>query len=110
MRAMGGRRMPSIMRPVLALLLGIATCTFASTGRTQSTYPERLVTIVVPAAAGSVTDVIARIVGDHLSQKWQRPVIVNNISGGGLNIGSGRRANAPPGRDPPPAGPPPPPP
>ena len=88
--------MPSITRPVLALLLGIATCTFASTGRTQSTYPERLVTIVVPAAAGSVTDVIARIVGDHLSQKWQRPVIVNNISGGGLNIGSERVATSPP--------------
>ena len=87
--------MPSIMRAVLALVLGIATCTSLH-GRTQGAYPERLVTIVVPAAAGSVTDVIARIVGDHLSQKWQRPVIVNNISGGGLNIGSERVATSPP--------------
>ena len=87
--------MPSIMRPVLALLLGIATCTFASTGRTQSTYPERLVTIVVPAAAGSVTDVIARIVGDHLSQNGSGRSS-STTSAAGSNIGSERVATSPP--------------
>lgn len=60
------------------------------------TYPDRTVTLIVPVLPGSVTDVIARIVADQLSQKWKHPVIVNNVSGGGMNIGSERAASSPP--------------
>ncbi len=64
----------------------VALC--CAPGARAENYPDRLVTIVVPAAPGSATDVIARIVGSELSKRWKQNVIVSNISGGGLNIGS----------------------
>ena len=59
-------------------------------------FPDHLVTIVVPAAPGSATDIIARMVGNQLADRWKQTVIVNNISGGGLNIGSKRVAKSGP--------------
>ncbi len=83
----------SLLRILLAaqILAGFSIGSAAEVG-----YPDRLVTIVVPAAPGSTTDVIARIVANQLSQRWQQSVIVNNISGGGLNIGSKHVADSPP--------------
>jgi tripartite-type tricarboxylate transporter receptor subunit TctC len=84
---------------VLQVLLccAIALCGAAGTrAHAKSGYPNRMVTIVVPAAPGSATDVIARIVGNELSKRWKQNVIVNNISGGGLNIGSKHVADSPP--------------
>ena len=78
--------MHPVMRPwLLALLftvLGIAQ------GLAQDAYPSRLVKIVLPNAAGSTTDILARLVADQLSQKWGKPVIVENVPGGGMSIGS----------------------
>ena len=65
-------------------------------GRTQDAYPSRLVKIVVPAAAGSTTDSLARIVADQLGQKWARSVIVENIAGGAMNVGASGVARAAP--------------
>ena len=54
----------------------------------QDVYPSRLVKIVLPNAAGSTTDILARLIADQLSQKWGKPVIVENIPGGGMSIGA----------------------
>jgi tripartite-type tricarboxylate transporter receptor subunit TctC len=54
------------------------------------------VKIVVPAAGGSTTDALARIVADQLAQKWGKPVIVENIAGGAMNIGASAVARAAP--------------
>jgi tripartite-type tricarboxylate transporter receptor subunit TctC len=62
----------------------------------QQPYPSRTVKIVVPAAAGSTTDILARLVADQLSRKWGKAVIVENIAGGALNIGSAAVARAAP--------------
>jgi tripartite-type tricarboxylate transporter receptor subunit TctC len=48
----------------------------------QEPYPSRTVRLVVPAAGGSTTDTLARIVADHLGHIWGKPAIVENISGG----------------------------
>ena len=53
-------------------------------------YPSQTVKIVVPAAAGSTTDTLARLVADALSRKWGKPAVVENIAGGSMNIGSRR--------------------
>jgi tripartite-type tricarboxylate transporter receptor subunit TctC len=50
---------------------------------------------VVPAGGGSTTDTIARLLADKLGQKWPQPVIVENISGGAMNVGAERVAHAP---------------
>jgi tripartite-type tricarboxylate transporter receptor subunit TctC len=44
-------------------------------------YPTQRVTIVVPFGAGSVTDIMARILADELSKKWNQQVIVENRPG-----------------------------
>jgi tripartite-type tricarboxylate transporter receptor subunit TctC len=62
----------------------------------QEPYPSRTVKIVVPAAPGSTTDTLARLVADQLSQKWGKAAIVENIPGGAMNIGAGNVARAAP--------------
>ena len=62
----------------------------------QDAYPSRVVKIVVPAAGGSTTDTLARIVADKLSQKWGKSAIVENIAGGAMNIGASSVARAAP--------------
>jgi tripartite-type tricarboxylate transporter receptor subunit TctC len=47
-----------------------------------SSFPARTVKLVVPAAGGSTTDTLARIMADELARTWGKPVIVENISGG----------------------------
>jgi len=51
-------------------------------------WPTRPVTMIVTAAAGGVTDVVARAVGQKLSEMWGRPVIVENKGGAGHLIGA----------------------
>src|SRR5262249_49231856 len=69
------------------VLFGLFVC-FASgpaPGHTQETlpaFPSRTVKLVVPAAGGSTTDTLARIMADELARSWGKPVIVENISGG----------------------------
>jgi tripartite-type tricarboxylate transporter receptor subunit TctC len=48
---------------VLAALAGVV-----ATGAQAQTYPTRPITMIVPFAAGGPTDVIARIVGEHMSR------------------------------------------
>ena len=62
----------------------------------QEPYPSRTVKIVVPAAPGSTTDTLARLVADQLAQKWGKPTIVENIPGGAMNIGATAVARAVP--------------
>jgi tripartite-type tricarboxylate transporter receptor subunit TctC len=62
----------------------------------QDAYPSRVVKIVVPAAGGSTTDTLARVVAEKLSQKWGKSAIVENIAGGSMNIGATSVARAAP--------------
>jgi tripartite-type tricarboxylate transporter receptor subunit TctC len=58
-------------------------------------YPSRLVRVIVPFPPGSTLDALARIVTDRLAHKWGQPVIIENVSGGGGNIGTDRFARSP---------------
>ena len=52
--------------------------------------------MTLPAAPGSTTDTLARLVADQLAQKWGKPTIVENIPGGAMNIGASNVARAAP--------------
>jgi tripartite-type tricarboxylate transporter receptor subunit TctC len=54
------------------------------------------VSIVVTAAAGGLTDLVARGVGQQLSELWGKPVVIENKGGAGHNIGAAAVAKAPP--------------
>src|SRR5450830_1871505 len=58
-------------------------------------FPSKPVSIVVPYPAGGATDVIARMIGEKLSQTWAQPVIVNNKPGAGTLIAAEMVAHSP---------------
>src|SRR5688572_9228053 len=62
----------------------------------QGNYPQRPVTLIVPFAAGGPTDVIARIVGDHMSRTLGQQLIVENVAGAGGTTGMTRVSGATP--------------
>jgi tripartite-type tricarboxylate transporter receptor subunit TctC len=75
-------------------LLAAGVLTNAPSSLAQDAYPSRVVKIVVPAAGGSTTDTLARVVAEKLSQKWGKSAIVENIAGGAMNIGASSVARA----------------
>ena len=59
-------------------------------------WPARHVRIIVPFVPGGATDVIARVMGNRLSQAWGQQVVVENRGGGGANIGAQTAAQSDP--------------
>jgi tripartite-type tricarboxylate transporter receptor subunit TctC len=86
------------MRRVRGLLLvgSLLAALGAGPSAAEQGYPSRLVRVIVPFPPGSTLDALARIVTDQLAHKWAQPVIIENISGGGGNIGTDRFARSPP--------------
>src|ERR1700674_5741379 len=77
------------------LLLFVCCLLGTSTGWTQS-YPARPITLIVTAAAGGVTDVVARAVGQKFSESFKQQVIIENKGGAGHVTGTMAVAKAPP--------------
>lgn len=61
-----------------------------------SEWPNRPITIVVPAAAGGTTDIAARVLADKMGQSLGTSIIVENKGGGGGSIGTAQVARAKP--------------
>jgi tripartite-type tricarboxylate transporter receptor subunit TctC len=59
-------------------------------------YPSRPITVIVPFAAGGPTDVVTRLVGDHMSRTLGQTIVVENVGGAGGTIGMTRAAQAQP--------------
>jgi tripartite-type tricarboxylate transporter receptor subunit TctC len=59
-------------------------------------FPKRPVTLVVPFAAGGLTDIIGRALGQKLGEIWGQSVIIDNKPGGGTIIGASAVASASP--------------
>src|SRR5690242_2625567 len=57
-------------------------------------YPERPIRLIVPYPPGGTADVMARIVGVKLAEKWNRSVVVDNRGGAGGNIATEMAARA----------------
>jgi tripartite-type tricarboxylate transporter receptor subunit TctC len=58
-------------------------------------YPSKPIQIIVPYSAGSTTDIIARLIAPHLSEKLKQPVSIDNRTGGGGAVGVNALKQAP---------------
>ncbi|HQR10672.1 MAG TPA: tripartite tricarboxylate transporter substrate binding protein [Casimicrobiaceae bacterium] len=79
----------------LALGMALAAALMPLAANAQA-YPTRPVRIIVPYPAGGAVDIIARIVGQPLSDSLKQPVIVDNRPGASANIGMELAAKSPP--------------
>jgi tripartite-type tricarboxylate transporter receptor subunit TctC len=59
-------------------------------------YPNKPITVIVPFAAGGPTDVVTRLVGDHMSRTLGQQIVVENVGGAGGTLGMTRAAQADP--------------
>lgn len=77
------------MRPILAACAaGLLAALAASVAGAQGTFPTHTVRFIVPFPGGGINDVLARIVGDKLQTRWGQPVVIENKTGAGGNIGA----------------------
>ena len=73
-----------------------AACLVAATSAAIAAYPERPVTLVVPFAPGGSSDIIARSIGQPLSERLGQPVVIENLGGAGGIIGTQKVVRAKP--------------
>jgi tripartite-type tricarboxylate transporter receptor subunit TctC len=81
-------------------LIGVISVVFLQAGAgapaAAQSYPSRSITMVVPYPAGGPTDTLARIMADPLKAALGQSVIIENVTGAGGSIGTGRVARAAP--------------
>ena len=79
----------------LLVSLVAASAAFTALAAEPVQWPTKPVKITLGFPAASATDVIARAVGQKLSEKWGQSVVIENRPGAGGNLGSEVAARAP---------------
>jgi tripartite-type tricarboxylate transporter receptor subunit TctC len=79
---------------IFTLLIAACAATTALAA-TPTDYPNKVIRIVTPYAAGAATDIVTRIIAKDLSEAWGVPVIVENKPGGTGSIGAQAVINSP---------------
>ncbi len=92
-RDLNARREARSVR-MLRFTLSLLACAFATGAAAQ--YPDRPIRLIVPQAAGSATDTVARILGAELAKELGQQIVVDNRPGGALTIGLDLTAKADP--------------
>jgi len=82
-------------RVVLCAALALAASFATSPGHAQQ-YPSHPITVVIPFAGGSASDVVSRIMLDKMSKNMGQPIIIENRPGAGGNSGTQQGAHAAP--------------
>jgi tripartite-type tricarboxylate transporter receptor subunit TctC len=83
-----------MIRTILVGLV-VASCGVVGPAFAQK-YPSRPITFIVPVTAGGPADLVARTLAEHMRGTLGQPIIVENVTGAGGSIGTGRVARASP--------------
>jgi len=78
------------------VLISVLFVLLAGSAAAQTSYPGKPIRFVVPYPPGGFTDILARLIGQRLTESWTQPVVIENRGGGGSTIGSDIVAKAPP--------------
>jgi tripartite-type tricarboxylate transporter receptor subunit TctC len=84
------------MQRVCALAAGFLFAIFTLSGAAADEYPSRPIKWVVGYPAGGTTDILARLIGQWLSEHMGQQIIIENRPGAGNNIGTEAVINSPP--------------
>jgi len=87
---------PAVRVSVAVGVLGLAAGSIGWAAAPGADYPTRSIRMIVPFAAGGATDILARIVGQRLTELWGQTVVIDNRAGAGGTVGAAiaARANA----------------
>ncbi len=85
------------MKSSIVLLVMIVAGAFIVAPAEAQPYPAKPVRIITANSAGGTSDIFVRALGDELQKRWGQPAIIDNRSGGGMNIAG--RACAEAGND-----------
>jgi len=88
--------MPLFRRSFLTVPAAAVMLIGAAVAARAQDYPTRPITAIVPFAGGSASDVVSRILFDHMSKSLGQPIIVENLPGAGGNSGTADAAKAAP--------------
>jgi len=77
-------------------VIGAALATGAPAQNVRSKYPDKPVRMMVAFAPGGSSDIVARVLAQHLSQLWGQQVVVDNRPGAGGMLGHEIGSRAPP--------------
>src|SRR5882724_8762828 len=95
---MKGNKMKTIRMGERATILGVAlalSAVFSSAADAQQ-YPTRTITVIIPFAGGSASDVVSRIMLDKMSKNMGQAIVVENRPGAGGNSGTLQGARSAP--------------
>ena len=79
---------------VTKLCLAALALVFCPVNLYAQSYPQRPLRLIVPFAPSGPTDILARALGQHLTEKWGQQIIIDNRPGAGGNIGTELAARA----------------
>jgi tripartite-type tricarboxylate transporter receptor subunit TctC len=80
---------------MLRFLCAVAAALLAA-GAAAQNYPAKPIKLIVPFPAGSTPDIVGRALGQKLNEAWGQPVVVENKTGAGGNIGTAEAAKSAP--------------
>ncbi len=84
------------MKFIHTVALSVLTAAISLPALAQQGYPNKAIRVIVPFAAGSTTDIIARAITDKMSQSMGQPIVVDNRGGASGTIGQAAVATAAP--------------
>ncbi len=88
--------MIQLPRAFVAALGLVAATVNTSPSAAQATYPDKPITMIVPAAAGGPSDTVARLVAEAMSADLGQRVVIENAGGAGGSLGAARVAKSAP--------------
>ena len=77
-----------MLRHVTTLLSLCMAIMLAGPVAAQPAYPSKPVRLIVPFPPGGANDIVARLIGQRLNDRWARVVVIDNRGGAGGNIGT----------------------